>query len=294
MDTDMLRTFLEVTTAGSFVAAAERLHVTQSTVSTRIRQLEEQLGCELFRRTRNGATPTPAGLRFQRQAVSMLRLWEQARQEAVLPAGTRTLLRIGAEAGLWNRLLHRWIPWMRHNASDIALRCDVGLADGLIQNLQEGAIDLGLMYSPRHTPGLTVQLVTEEELVLLSMAGAGGGGGGYVHIDWSDDFRRKIVLRHPESQAAPVSIGMGTLGLEYLKQCGGTGHFPRGLVQPLVDEGLAEILPEAHPFSLPIYAVFPTDADTAVLRTAFAGLHAILPTGTPPRQPSEFPMANIE
>lgn len=294
MDTEFVHTFLEVAAAGSFVAAAERLHVTQSTVSTRIRQLEEQLGCELFRRARNGATLTPGGLRFQRHAVSLLRLWEQARQEAVLPAGTRTLLRIGAEAGLWNRLLHRWIPWMRQNASDIALRCEVGLADGLMQNLQEGTLDLGLMYSPRQTPGLAVQLLVEEELVLLSMPEKGAGGGGYVHIDWSDDFQRKIVLRHPEAQTAPVSIGMGTLGLEYLKQCGGTGHFPRGLVQPLVDEGLAEILPEDHPFRLPIYAVFPADADTAVLRSAFTGLHAILSVGIPPRHPSEIPMAPIE
>jgi len=304
MDTETVRTFLEVATAGSFVAAAERLHVTQSTVSTRIRQLEEQLGCRLFLRTKSGAALTAGGVLFQRHAVAILRLWEQARQEAALPPGHRALLRIGSEAGLWNRLLHRWIPWMRRNAADIALRCEVGLADGLLQSLREGTLDLGVMYSPRSTPGLTVRLLMEEELVLLRIAGeqgageqgAGepGGGGDYVHIDWSDDFQRKIRLRHPEAQTTPLSIGVGTLGLDFLKQCGGTGHFPRGLVQPLVDEGSAEILPEAHPFNLPIYAVHPVEADADVLEAAFAGLRTIL-TGVPePAHPSESSMISIE
>jgi len=44
VNTELARTFLTVVAAGNFVAAAERLHVTQSTVSARIRALEEQLG----------------------------------------------------------------------------------------------------------------------------------------------------------------------------------------------------------------------------------------------------------
>ncbi|WP_448203848.1 LysR family transcriptional regulator [Azospirillum sp. sgz302134] len=283
----MARTFLEVTRAGSFVAAAERLHVTQSTVSTRIRQLEEQLGCPLFVRNKNGATLTAAGTRFQRHAIAMVRLWEQARQEAALPRGHRALLRIGSEAGLWNRMLNRWIPWMRRNAGDIALRCEVGLADDLLQRLQDGTLDLTILYSPRAVPGLTVQLLLEEELVLLKITPDPGTAaddeeGHYVHIDWGDEFQRSLRLRHPEILSTPLSIGVGTLGLDYVKRCGGTGHFPRGLVQPLIDQGIGEIIPEAHPFSLPIYAVHPAEADTDVLDTALEGLRAIVQPGVAP------------
>lgn len=45
MDTELARTFLAVVNAGNSVAAAERLHVTQSTVSARIQTLEQQLRC---------------------------------------------------------------------------------------------------------------------------------------------------------------------------------------------------------------------------------------------------------
>ena len=81
MDTELARTFLSVVAAGSFVKAAERLFVTQSTVSARIRALEEQLRCLLFVRNKGGTTLTPAGRQFQKHAVSLMRTLEQARQD---------------------------------------------------------------------------------------------------------------------------------------------------------------------------------------------------------------------
>ncbi|HYD70118.1 LysR family transcriptional regulator [Azospirillum sp.] len=278
MDIDLARTFLEVAQSGSFVAAAERLHVTQSTVSTRIRQLEELLGGRLFVRNKAGASLTPAGAQFQRHAVAMVRIWEQARQEAALPPGHRAMLRIGSEAGLWNRLLHRWIPWMRRNARDIALRCEVGLPDGLANALREGVLDLAVCYSARSLPGLRVRLLCEEELVLLSVEGrdSGAADDDYVLIDWGEDFRRQYRLHNVDAPMPPLSISMGTLGLDYLTQCGGTGHFPKALAQPLLDAGIARVVSEERPYSLPIYAIHPADADASVLEPAFAGLRAIV------------------
>ena len=54
MDTELARTFLTVIATGSFVDAAQRLCVTQSTVSARIQRLEEELGAELFARNKAG------------------------------------------------------------------------------------------------------------------------------------------------------------------------------------------------------------------------------------------------
>ena len=52
MDTELARTFLTVITSGSFISAADRLHVSQSTVSTRIHTLEDQLGAHSLSGTR--------------------------------------------------------------------------------------------------------------------------------------------------------------------------------------------------------------------------------------------------
>src|SRR5580692_9685554 len=79
MDTELARTFLTVVTAGNFISAADRLHVSQSTVSTRIHTLEDQLRCTLFVRNKSGTTLTPAGRQFQKHATALVRTVEQAR-----------------------------------------------------------------------------------------------------------------------------------------------------------------------------------------------------------------------
>ena len=87
MDTELARTFLTVVTAGNFITAAERLHVSQSTVSTRIRTLEEQLGCTLFVRNKAGTTLTPAGRQFQRHASALV----PSNRRAMMSASPRDL-----------------------------------------------------------------------------------------------------------------------------------------------------------------------------------------------------------
>src|SRR3546814_4203826 len=70
MDTELARTLLSIVAAGSFVGAAERLYVTQSTVSARIHALEEHLCCTLFVRHTVGTTLTPARRQFEKHARS--------------------------------------------------------------------------------------------------------------------------------------------------------------------------------------------------------------------------------
>ena len=59
MDIELARTFVEIVSTGSFIKAADRLHVAQTTVSARVRFLEEQLGRPLFVRNKAGASLTP-------------------------------------------------------------------------------------------------------------------------------------------------------------------------------------------------------------------------------------------
>ena len=68
MDIELARTFIEIVSTGSFIKAADRLHVAQTTVSARVRLLEQQLGRPLFVRNKGSAslTSTPAGEQFLR------------------------------------------------------------------------------------------------------------------------------------------------------------------------------------------------------------------------------------
>ena len=93
MDTELARTFLEIVSTGSFVRASDRLNVGQTTVSARIRILEQQLGRPLFVRNKGGATLTPEGERFLRYAPAFVQLWQRARHQVALPPGPGSPLR---------------------------------------------------------------------------------------------------------------------------------------------------------------------------------------------------------
>jgi DNA-binding transcriptional LysR family regulator len=275
---ELARTFLEIVSAGSFIGAAERLHITQSTVSSRIRTLEAQLGYSLFVRNKAGAVLTPGGQQFQRHAGTLVRAWEAARQDVAIPRDHRAILRAGGEPGLWYRVLHRWIPWMRSHAPDVALRCEHGLADGLIANLVEGVLDIGVMYTPQSRSSLKVDLLTEDELILVEADALDGSAlpRDHVFVDWGREFQRHHRMRFPDMPAPALAVGLGTLGFEYLTRHGGSGYFPRRLAQPLIDSGHIRCVADAPTFALPIYVVHTIDGDPSVIGPALAGLREIV------------------
>jgi DNA-binding transcriptional LysR family regulator len=138
MDTELARTFLEIVSTGSFIRAAERLNVGQTTVSARIRTLEQQLGRPLFVRNKGGASLTPAGEQFLRYAPTFVQLWQRARHQMAVPPGHRAVLAIGSEVSLWQPLLLDWVLWMRASLRDIALRVHVDVPQDLINHVAAG------------------------------------------------------------------------------------------------------------------------------------------------------------
>jgi DNA-binding transcriptional LysR family regulator len=157
MDTELARTFLAVIDTGSFVNAAERLHVSQSTVSTRIHALEDQLGCVLFVRNKAGAALTHAGRQFQRHASAIVRTIEQARHDIGVPEGFRGTLAVGGRIGLWEEYLLHWLAAMRVRRAEISIRAESGLEADLMPGLIEGRLDVGVMYTPQSRPGLKIE-----------------------------------------------------------------------------------------------------------------------------------------
>lgn len=130
MDIALIRTFLEVAATGSFINASDRLFVTQSAISLRIQRLETSLGKQLFIRSKAGAELTPAGREFERYALSLLKLWEEARQQIGVPEGFNKSLTIGAQYSLWPRLGFRWIDQLQKENTTLSIRAELGMPTG--------------------------------------------------------------------------------------------------------------------------------------------------------------------
>ena len=132
MDIDLARTFLEIARSGSFVAAAERLHLTQTAVTARIQNLEGQLGCRLFVRNRAGARLTADGEHFLGYASQLVQTWDAARRDLPLPDGFRNLLNLGGEVSLCNPLLLNWMRRLREAIPGHAVRVEIGQGADLL------------------------------------------------------------------------------------------------------------------------------------------------------------------
>jgi DNA-binding transcriptional LysR family regulator len=273
-----LRTFLEVAETGNFNRAAERLHVTQSTVSARIRTLEQQLDRSLFVRAHSGAELTAAGRQLQRYALTAVRAWQQARQRIALPEGLRTALGLGIQVNLWERLIPSWLGWMRTNAGDVALQIDADYSESVNRGLADGLLDVGVIYVPRTMPGFMIEPLLDEPLVLVSSEPRSvtpDWQEDYVFVHWGDDFRAAHSQVYPGMMAPAISVGLGAIGLRRILDHGGSGYFLESNVKPLIEQGRLHRVRGAATFRRPAYLVYPTNpADPDLFEIALEGLRA--------------------
>jgi DNA-binding transcriptional LysR family regulator len=277
MDITAARTFLEIVKTGSFVRAAANLNVTQTTVSARIRVLEEQLDRQLFIRNKAGAKLTAAGDQFLRYATTLVQVWETALHQVAVPAGRENAVSVGGEHSLWNPLLLDWLVWMRSHCSDVAIRAQVDVADRLVDQVQEGALDLAVVYAPPHRTGIVPELLLEEALVAVTTdrEGTQFGGEDYVYVDWGADFRTAYHAAFPEAASPAVSVNHGPLALDYILAVGGSGYFRMEAARPHLQSGRLHLMRDKPKFSYSIYAVYSARADERLMRRVRTGLRSV-------------------
>ena len=145
MDTDLLRTFIEVSKTRHFGRAAENLYLTQSAVSFRIRQLEQQLGVSLFARHRNNIQLTQSGEHLLPYAETILQTLGRAKQTLAKDDAMQHQLVIGAPQACWEMGLQQWLDGWFSEQQDQAMRLETGNREQLCRQLLERALDLAVM-----------------------------------------------------------------------------------------------------------------------------------------------------
>ncbi|ODU20953.1 MAG: LysR family transcriptional regulator [Sphingomonas sp. SCN 67-18] len=276
MDIGVARTFLEVVKTGSFVNAAANLNLTQTAVSARIRVLEQQLDRPMFVRNKAGARLTPAGEQFFRFATTLVQVWERARRSVALPPGRETVVTMGAELSLWSPLLRQWLLWMHRECPEIAVNAQIDSAERLMEQVQDGSMDVAVVYAAPRRPGVIAELLFEEKLVLVRTTPADHplGPEDHVHVDWGDDFNAGYHAAFPDMPNAVVAINYGPLAIDYILATGGSGYFRMGAVRSYLEEGRLTLVPNSPEFSYSAYAIHSTKADEDVMARIRAGLRA--------------------
>ena len=286
MDVEHARTFVAVMETASFSHAAERLFVTQSTVSARIRTLEDRLGCRLFDRSKAGVFLTPAGNQFTRHARKMVQIWGQARQELALPETYSARLNIGAQISHWDDIMVSWVCWLRQNHSDLAVRAEIGSNESLMRQIADGLLDLAVIYTPQIVPGLKIEKLFDENIVLVSTrresrrkaAGPENWQSDYVFVDWGPEYRVEHGLAWPDMETPAVHFGVGTVALEFILRQGGSGYFPYRMVREMIGEKRLFAISGAPSFRRSVYLVMAPAALEPQLDEVISGLRRIAVT----------------
>ncbi len=273
MDIELARTFLYIVRSGSFIAAATRLHVTQTTVTARMQNLESQLGCSLFVRNRAGARLTDDGERFMGYANQLVQTWDAARRDLPLPDGYGDSIALGGEVSLCNPLMLQWAMQLRRSLPSHAIRVEVGDGVTLQSKLERGLLDAALVYRPEYWTGMQVEQLLEEKLIQVSST---KNPDPYVYVDWGPDFRKEHDAALPEKAKNVMSFNLGPLALQYLLRCGGTGYFRTRVVRRALAGGLLKKVKSAPEFSYPVFLVYSREKESEVMQKAFDLLRTVV------------------
>ena len=261
MDTDLLRTFIEVNKTRHFGKAATNLYLTQSAVSFRIRQLEIQLGTPVFTRKRGDLRLTPAGERFMPYAKSMLQTWGQAKQEVALSGHYHALIRVGASALIWE--LDRegqQISRLRHALPHWAINTQIIESDQSAQTLLEQQNDVIFTMEIPKLAELNHKKIDEIRFFLVSNIRIDDIAFAHeiplIDLDWGERFgmlKNKIstLQRLPVLHTHSINAA-----LNYLLRYGGIGYLPECFIAEYLATSALFHVPNSQILEVDIHAIW--------------------------------------
>lgn len=258
MDTELLKTFLEVSRTRHFGRAAETLYLTQSAVSFRIRQLETQLGVNLFTRHRNNIRLTIAGERLRPYAENLMATWSQAKKEVAL-APQQPELRLGASTGLWEAYLTDWLKVLYCEHKELHIEARVAPRHLLVKQLHERQLDLLITTEAPKMDELSSQQIGSVSLALFrSKFTPEQEKSPYIRVEWGADFQHDNSCRSGAEEIPVLATTSAHIAYQMLTATRGCAFLPEFWSEVYPDlVRVADILA----VSRPIFAVWLKNSD---------------------------------
>lgn len=265
MDITLLKTFLEVYRQKHFGKAADKLFITQSAVSARIHQMEEQLGVKLFARVRNNIQLTASGQTFLPYAETLLKTWNRACREIKTQYHNRAQLNISSEPGLWDILLEQCLSTLRREMPALTLTIHVCPAETQSRKLAEGNVDLIFAYDPPIEEDVKVHEVLNLPLVLVSSQADIGihdvFTDRYILVDWGNSFMMSHNRLFPDTPAPAIRILPDNSALRILQSQNAAAYLAKPLVEELVAQKALHLVPDAPLIEKTVYAIHQQNTD---------------------------------
>ena len=192
MNLKQLRYFLVVAEEKQITAAAKRLYIAQPPLSYQLKQLEKELGAQLFKRTAHGIELTDVGQIFQSYANEIISLAQNAENQVHKTiSGELGTIAIGMASSSTGLIPMNSFNELRKYYPEISFDIYEDNTYGILDKLEKKTIDLGIVRTPYNQTGLNTKTLTTEKMMAISV---------------DPDFQQKKELRIKDLADQPLII----------------------------------------------------------------------------------------
>ncbi|NTS78011.1 LysR family transcriptional regulator [Catenovulum sp. SM1970] len=258
MKIELISTFLEVSQTLHFRIAAENLYVTQAAISSRIKQLEQELGVLLFDRSQKRLKLTPEGHRMVKHANEMMIMWQKLKQDVGVGSGLSNQLYVGSMMSIWDIVLQDWLQKIHRNLDDVSLYTRTFSAIELRKQVVSRLIDIAFLFEPPYVDDIECEKVSSVPLQLVStFAGAHSSAlenmimvdyGESVNSQFMRDFADTTIVRHNMSQPR--------IAMNFILEAGGCAYLPKQMCFEALRKNKLHLVQDAPSYSRDIYAIY--------------------------------------
>ena len=254
MDTTTIRTFIALAQIKNFTKTADQLFVAQSTVTNRIHDLEVELGKALFIRKHKQIELTAAGEKFLDYAQRFISLESTALQELHGSPAYSRKIRIGTTNTIYECHLQKRLRSYLAADPTVPLQVTISHTAGMLQYLQEGALDAVFSFAPFYKEGYLCHEYRTDEMVLVVKA----ANKAYAKGIYKDDLPNLNYLfcnfalqgvglyiqdLFPRHHRFPFEIDNSTKLPQYVTAGLGYTFLPRSLIEDDLAQGTIRAIP---------------------------------------------------
>ncbi|MBU8880560.1 LysR family transcriptional regulator [Bacillus sp. FJAT-29790] len=268
MEIQQLRAFLSVAQTKNFTKSAELMFISQSTVTMRIKALEQALGKKIFERDNRQVLLTPAGKELLDYAKRIIDLVDEGSRKLSMEETFEDSLVVGSLHSLWDYLLFPIMTEFQAKHPRTALRFITGHSWDIVQHILDGVIDFGIvLIPPTHSEIEVLPFMTEEiklvtnvdtyftdEIDLANLSNL-----PYIHMDWGPIYNRWFE-KNVGKQILSLMVDHASLYVQYLRSGHYLGLLPSAIADTFIQRGELVSLPFRSKTKPPIiqsYIIYP-------------------------------------
>lgn len=169
---DELNYFVEIASTLNFSRAAERLGITQPTLSMSMQRLERALEVKLFIRQKRGVTLTQAGKQLLSHTKQLLQYWHEVKSKTIAShSETQGSFIIGCHTTIALHCLSGFLPNLLEQYPKLEINLEHDISRKITERVISLAVDIGIVVNPIRHPDLIIRKLCEDEVTLWRALG---------------------------------------------------------------------------------------------------------------------------